>query len=151
MFNQPSAIVLWILGGAVAVYLGLMVWSWGETRDAQAVDQVQVSLQAAVSKGVAALDLPPSQIDPANLINSARTDFPKGVSLSPQYILSIRGSNRQAQFTIEDSGHVVLSKLWHFSRFHIENGRISRQNHLLVPTNKPEGEVPTTQPSASVS
>lgn len=124
-----------ILGTLVLLltYAGLFIWGIQETRDAKTVETVQVKLQTAVSKGMAALELPPSQIHPQNIINAAQSGFPKGVKVDPQYHMVLNPSGREAQYQITDSGDLILVSVTNFSRFHVENGRIMRNNHWLLP------------------
>jgi len=102
-----------------------------ETRDAETVESVQVSLQREISKGMAALELPPREIHPLNFINAARSSFPKGAVVHENMQLTMAHSNRAAQYELTDSGDFLLVSLKNFTRFHVQDGRIVRNNHWM--------------------
>lgn len=125
--------------GILLVCLLLLTYVWvsytetRETQDAEMVESVQVSLQAAVSRGMTALQLPPKDIHPANIINAARTSFPKGVALDRNFHMVIERSGREVQFEVTNEGDLIITSLKNFTRFHIENGRIVRNRQWVLP------------------
>ncbi len=140
--------VLVVLGLLLA-YLGLFLMGMQETRDAKAVEQVQVSLQSALSRGMAMLNLPASQIYPDNIINAAKVSFPKGAQVDRNFRLSLTHSPRQAMFKIQQDGTLKIESLTNFTRYHVENGRIVRNNHWLVPL--PWTHQPTATPPVAAT
>lgn len=123
--NKIIAIIISVL---LSVYLWLTYGGINETNDAKVVESVQISLQATLSKGVSTLQLPPSQIHPLNIVNAAKSSFPQGVKVDEQLNLSIFKTDRGAQFKITDSGDLLIVSLKNFTRYHIQNGRIVRNN-----------------------
>lgn len=139
-FQSFGILVILLLLG---LYIGVTITDIQETRDAETVEAVQISLQTSLSKGIALLELPPDDIQPANIVNAARSSFPKGVSVDPNYHLVIQKSGRQAQFDTTPTGDVILLSLKNFNRFHVENGRIVRSNkwQFTLPDLKINGPV----------
>lgn len=117
----------------VCLYVGVSVMGMAETKDAQLVDASQRALQDAVERGGSLLGLAPKDIHPANLVNATRTSLPKGVRLDTGLHLEIRASGRQAWFKLDPQGQMALVGLQHFSRYHIVNGHITRNNHWSLP------------------
>lgn len=116
----------------VVALLGIYFWLFAagieETQDASIVESVQVSLQATSSKGAATLQVPPAQIHPLNVVNAAKSSFPKGVRVDEKLNLVIQKTDRGAQYQITDRGDLVIVSLKNFTRYHIEAGRIVRNN-----------------------
>ena len=116
----------------LGIYLGISLNDIQETRDAELVESVQLSLQTAVSKGMTLIQLPPSDIQSANFMNEARSSFPKGITMDNHLHLLITHSHREAQFQITDQGDMLLINLGNFTRFHVENGRIVRNARWIL-------------------
>lgn len=127
-FQGFIIVVIMVLLG---MYLVVSFLDFQETRDAETVETVQVQLQAAVSKGMAALELPPNRINSLNIINSARSTFPKNAVVDRDYKLTLKSSPRGAQFEVTPAGDVLILSINNFTRFHVENGRIIRNNRWL--------------------
>jgi hypothetical protein len=123
---------LLIVGALLLVYLGLSVMDTQETRDAELVESVQVTLQSTVSKGVVALQIPATEIHPMNIINAARINLPKGIQMDKSLRLLILRSGREAQFSVTQAGDLFVVSLKNFSRYHVENGRIVRSNSWVI-------------------
>lgn len=121
------------VGLLLIVYLVLFLLGLQETREAKMVNSVQISLQQAVSRGMTTLQLPPERIDPANIINAARGSFPKGVRVDRSFAMTLPQSPRKARFTLTHDGNLELVSLTNFTRYHIENGRIVRSTHSVLP------------------
>lgn len=136
--STVQGIGLILVGLLLAVYGALFILDMEETRDAEKVESVQVSLQVALSRGVATLQLPPNEIHPANIVNDARTRFPKGVKVSKDLHLTLPRSGREAQFRITREGDMVLVSLKRFTRFHVEDGRIMRNTQWTLPVALPQ-------------
>jgi len=115
------------------ILYALLSWvGFQETHDAKMVESVQVSLQEALSDGMTQLNLPPSAISPQNIINAARIKFPKGVLLDPKLHLVIQRSGREAQYAITEQGDVLITALTNFNRYHLDHGRVMRNNRWLL-------------------
>lgn len=135
---NPSLSIVQRLGvaitiGLLAVYMWISLTGIQETQEAKIVESVQISLQETVSKGMAELQLPPHEIHPLNIVHAAKSSFPKGVKLDSSFRLSIPNSKRTAQFKVTPSGDLIVVSLTNFTRFRIENGRVVRNNHWLLP------------------
>jgi hypothetical protein len=127
---QPIGITLLLI--LLGAYLGISFNGIQETRDAEIVESVQVSMQKAVSKGMTLIQLPPAQIQTDNFINEAQSSFPKGVTMDKHLHLLITQSHREAQFQVTEKGDMLLVSLGNFTRFHVENGRIVRNAHWVL-------------------
>jgi len=115
------------------LYVGVSVMGMAETKDAQLVEATQGALQESVERGVSLLGLAPKDIHPANLVNATRTSLPKGVRLDTALHLQIPASGREAWFKLDSQGQMTLVGLQRFSRYHITNGHITRNNHWSLP------------------
>jgi hypothetical protein len=127
--SSGKTLLLVISASLLLLYAWLLFDGWGETRDARKVEMVQVCLQTTVSRSVSLLNVPASQIHPANIVNATRSALPSGVQLDPHLHLLIPASHREAQFGITPQGELQLLSLQNFNRFHVNAGRIVRTNH----------------------
>lgn len=140
-FSIIQGIAVSAVGVMLFVYLWLSFSGIQETRDAELVDTVQVTLQATVSHGITTLQLPPDQISPANIINAARTSLPKGIYIDRTYKLHINHSGREAQFKITPEGDLLITALKNFTRYHVKEGRIARNNRWVIPVDFDNGRL----------
>lgn len=106
-----------------------------ETRDAIMVQSAQAALQSVVSQGSARMDVPPSQLNSASVLNALRASFnttgtgSSGVQFSASgssFVMNIPSGGRAATFSIGASGDVNLSALSNFQTYQVQNGIISK-------------------------
>ncbi len=139
MTKAQGISVLQGVGVALVVLLfGIYAWvtfsGMQETEDAKMVEAVQVSLQTELSKGMAALELPPEEIHPMNVVNAARASLPSGVEVDEKLNMVIFKTERGARYKVTKEGDLVVVSLKNFTRYHVENGRITRNNQWFMPS-----------------
>jgi type II secretory pathway pseudopilin PulG len=137
-FTLLELAVIFMIVGLLATFAVISFGGTDEQRDASMVQSAQASLQTIVTQGSTRLDVTPKELrnTKSDAIRFAMQDMlgqsgsqSAGVEFETQgsdFVLTIKGSNRKAYFTITDTGDVELRDVSNFTLYKAQDGIIKK-------------------------